>query len=112
ELNGKLAHGGGPFNAPAPSHPGIFDGEVKQLPCRVIIWEAATGLDDLAQRPVQRLDRIGGVDHLADAGGEGKERNDVLPDPAPGLADRGVTLAPFGLELLEPDHRHSAFSAR
>jgi hypothetical protein len=30
----------------------------------------------------------------------------VLPGPAPGLADRRVSLAPFSLERLEPDQRH------
>jgi hypothetical protein len=34
---------------------------------------------------MQRLDRIGGVDHFADAGRERKERNDLLPGPAPDL---------------------------
>ncbi len=29
----------------------------------------------------------------------------MLPGPAPGLADRRIALAPFGLELLEPDKR-------
>jgi hypothetical protein len=33
---------------------------------------------------VQRLDRVGGVDHLADAWRKSEERNDLLPDPAPG----------------------------
>src|ERR1700722_20291989 len=33
-------------------------------------------------------------------------RHHVLPVPAQSLADRRIALAPFGLELLEPDHRH------
>jgi hypothetical protein len=47
-----------------------------------------------AQRAVQRLNRVGGVDHLANAGREGKEWHDMLPGPAPGLANgRGSSLA-------------------
>ena len=49
ELNGKLAHGGGPFNSPPPSQAGILDGEIKQLQRRVVVGKAAAGLDDLAQ---------------------------------------------------------------
>jgi hypothetical protein len=55
---------------------------------------------------VQGLDCVGGLDHLADAGREGEEWSDVLPGPAPDLADRRVSLAPFGLELLEPQQCH------
>ena len=74
ELDGKLTHGGGPLNPSAPAHAGIFNGEVKQLERRIVVAEAAAGFDDLAQRAVQRLDRVGGVDHLADAGREREER--------------------------------------
>src|SRR6266436_6644553 len=94
------------MDASPPPQAGIPDSEVKQLQGRVVIWEAAPGLDDLAQTTVQRLDRVGGVDHLADAGSKGEERNDVLPAASPGLADRRVALAPFVFELLEPKHCH------
>src|SRR6516225_3197492 len=106
ELNGKLAHCSRPFLAASPAHAGILDCEIKQFQRRIIGWEAAAGLDDLAQRAMQRLDSIRGVYHLANAGREREERHDVLPGPAPGLADRRIALAPFGLELLEPDERH------
>ena len=81
-------------------------GEIKQLQRGIVVGEAAARLDDLAQRAVQRLDRIGGVDHLADAGCKREERHHVFPGPAPGLANRRIALAPLGLELLEPYHRH------
>jgi F-type H+-transporting ATPase subunit b len=55
--------------------------------------QAAARLDDLAQRPMQRLDGIGGVDHLADARCKREERHHVLPGSAPGLADRRIALA-------------------
>jgi hypothetical protein len=38
---------------------GVPDGEIQQLECRLVGREAAAGLDDLAQRTMQRLDRIG-----------------------------------------------------
>ena len=108
----ELAHGGSPLDASPPPQSGVLDGEIKQLQRRFVVWKAAAGLDDLAQATVQRLDRVGGVDHFADAGGEGEERNHVLPGAASSLADRRVALAPFGLELLEPASAMSAFSAR
>ena len=58
---------GRPFDPSPPAQPGIFDGEVKQLQGRIVIGKAAACLDDLAQRSVQCLDCIGGVDHLANA---------------------------------------------
>src|SRR5271166_4605962 len=30
----------------------------------------------------------------------------MLPGAAPGPPDRGVAIAPFGFELIEPDQRH------
>ena len=65
-----------------PAHAGILDREIEQLQRRIVVGEAASGFDDLAQRSVQRLDRVGGVDHLADAGREREERHDVLPAAA------------------------------
>jgi hypothetical protein len=53
-LNGELAHGGSPLDAPSPSQSGVLDGEIKQLQRRVVIWKAAACLDDLAQAAVQR----------------------------------------------------------
>src|SRR5690349_20223991 len=55
---------------------------------------------------MHRLDRVGGIDHLANIGGKGKERNDMLPGSPPSLADCRVALAPYGLELLEMKERH------
>src|ERR1700675_2440127 len=55
---------------------------------------------------MERLDRVGRVDHLAYPWCEGEERNDVLPASSPCLADRRVTLAPFRFKLLEPLQSH------
>src|SRR5436305_107494 len=52
---------------------------------------------------MQCLDRVGGVDHLPDGWGEGEERDDMLPGTPPDRADGRITLAPFSLELLEPE---------
>ena len=46
------------------------------------------------------------VDHLSDRRGEREKRDDILPHPPPGLADRRITLAPFALERFQPDERH------
>ena len=77
-----------------------------RLRCHAIGPAVAARLDDFAQRTIERLDRVGGVDHLADAGRKREDRYHVFPGPAPGLADCRIALAPFGLELVEPDHSH------
>jgi hypothetical protein len=66
---------------------------------------AAACFDGLAQAIVQRFNCVGGVDPLADARSEREERHDLFPGAAPSLADRRIALAPFVLELLEPDPR-------
>ena len=43
ELDGKLAHGGAPFDPAPPSHAGIPDREVKQLERGIVIGKAAAG---------------------------------------------------------------------
>ena len=54
----KEAHGGVsailccPFNPPAPSQSGIFYRKVEQFLGGLVIWKAAAGLDDFAQREV------------------------------------------------------------
>src|SRR5512132_236272 len=47
------------------------------------------------------VDFIRGADHLADRRREGEERNDVIPAPPPGLADRRIAPPPRGLEVVE-----------
>lgn len=50
---------------------------------------------DLAQRHIDRLNGIGGVDHLANVLWEGKEWDHVCPVSSPRLADRRVEGIPF-----------------
>jgi len=100
-----LTHCGGPFDRPSPAQTSILDREIEQLQRRVIVRETAARFDDLAQRAVQRLDRVGGVDHLANAWREGEEWHDVVPGSPPGGSDRRIAFAPFGLELLEASKR-------
>ena len=89
-MKGELPHGGGPFDRPALAHAGVLDGEAEQLQGGLVVGEAAARLDDLAQASAPRLDGAGGVDHLANGGGEREERRDLLPGPAPDLVDGRV----------------------
>ena len=54
----------------------------------------SSGLDDLAQPRIHTLNRVGRVDHAAHLGREGKERDDLVPGPAPGAGDSGELLPP------------------
>src|ERR1017187_7655405 len=81
----------------------VHQGQVQQLDRRFFIGEGAAGLDHLAQSHVQRLYCVGRVDDFADVGRECEEGHDLLPVPAPELADRAVFGIPFGgkdLQLL------------
>ena len=56
---------------------------------------------------MQRLDRVGGVDHLADGPGANAKNGTTWSQALRhALGDRRIALAPFGLELLEPNQRH------
>jgi hypothetical protein len=62
----------------------VPDREVPQFERGIVIGKAAAGFHHLAQAAVQRLDRVGGVDHLADAGREREEQNDMKLPPIAG----------------------------
>ncbi len=102
-----MSHGSGPFDTSPPAQAGVFYGQIEQFKSCLVRWEASSRLDDFPERAVQRFDGICCVDHFADRGRESEKRNDMLPDPAPGLPDRRIALAPFGLEFIEPDQCHS-----
>ena len=102
-MDGELAHRGGPFDRASPRRRPEFPIANRVVSAPHHRSGSAARLDDLAQRAVQRLHRVGGVDHLADAGRNGEERHDVVPGPAPGRPDRRMALAPLGLELFEAE---------
>src|ERR1039458_7362365 len=81
----------------------VHQRQVEQLDRSVFIGEGAAGLDHLAQSHVQGLYRVGGVNDFSNIGREREEGHDLLPVPAPELADRAVFGIPFGgkgLQLL------------
>jgi integrase len=65
-----------------------------ELGGRLVIGEMPPRLENLAQAGVHALNGIGGVNHPAHLGREGKERNHLVPDPAPGGGHSGEFLAP------------------
>ena len=75
----------------------VADRQPEQLDHGVVVGEVAAVLDDLAQLVVQRLDRVGGVDDLADLGRERQERDEPLPGVLPGRDRRRVLLAQLGV---------------
>ena len=77
----------------------------------MVVRKAAARFDDLAQGAVQRLNRVGGVDHFVDVGRDGIRWYDMLPGPTPGLANRRIAFALLGLELLETNERHVSVHA-
>ena len=90
-----------PVERLAPSGFGFGDREVQQLAGCFFGREVPSGLDDLADLAVQRLDRVGRVDHAADVLGVGQERGDLLPALKPALADRRVAGIPLVGEALQ-----------
>ena len=52
-------------------------------------------LRDLAQRAIDRLNRIGGINDALDHLWEGEQRNDTLPIGPPRFAHGGILLIPF-----------------
>ena len=70
----------------------VADRQPQQLDDGVVVGEVAPVLDDLAELVVQRLDRIGGVDDLAECGWELQERRCSVarrrarPGPWPGTS--------------------------
>jgi hypothetical protein len=101
-----LAHGGPPLKRPPPAQSSVPDREVKQFERGIVVGETAASFDDLAERPMERLNCICRVDHLADAGRKREERHDMFPGATPSLPDCGVPLAPFGFKFLESDQRY------
>ena len=79
EVDLQCADGGGPVVGVLPGALGLGDGEVDQLGRGLLVGEAAAGLDRLADLAVEVLDAVGGVDGLAQRGGQREERDDVFP---------------------------------
>ena len=75
----------------------VADGQPEQLDHGVVVGEVAAVLDDLPELVVQRLDRVGGVDDLAELGRERQERDEPLPGVLPGRHRGRVLLAEVGL---------------
>src|SRR3954467_1826374 len=92
---------GAPGAVALPLGVGLDDGLVDQLGRGLLVGEVAAGLDRLADLAVQALDRVGGVDGLAQLLGQRQERCDVLPRVAPRAHGRRIALAPVFVEALE-----------
>ena len=57
----------------------VDDGQPQQLDDGVVAREVAAGLGDLAELVVQRLDRVGRIEQLADRRAERQERDEGVP---------------------------------
>src|SRR5436190_660658 len=84
----------------------VFQGQVEQLEDRFIVRKEAPIFDDLAQRVVQRFNRVGRVDHPPDLCRELEERNDARPMIPPTAPDHWIAAAPLLLELCQRAFRH------
>ena len=105
EHDGELRHSGGPFALsilPIVAH--AAQDQIQQFDRRLVGREVSAAAHGGAQRAIEALDRIGGVDDPPDLGREGEERDHLLPLPPPQRGDRGVFLAPWaGLEGIQGD---------
>src|SRR5512144_891080 len=82
------------MNGHGPALRGALNGQVEHLEHRLIIGECASILEHPSQAVVQRLDRIGGVDELADLWGKVEEGGQACPVLAPTASDDRVVLSP------------------
>ena len=78
-----VVEGHGPFFG------GLPQGQKYQLQRRLRVRKSAAGLDDLAQRTVQRLHTIGGIDGSSDVRRIIEKRGDPPPVSSPHLAYAG-----------------------
>src|SRR6185437_15963380 len=100
----ELVEGGPPAaggQGPPGGSAGVVDAEVsaaevEQLDQVIVSREVPSGLADLAQLVVDRLDHVGGVYDLADLGGKREERDHLFPGVVPLPPDRGVGASDVG----------------
>lgn len=69
----------------------VVERQGKQLVDRFLIREKSLGFEYLAERAVERLNRIGGINHLATVRWIVEEGDDVVPVTQPDLGNRGIT---------------------
>ena len=74
----------------------VADRQPKQLDDRVIVREVAAVLGHLPQLVVERLDRVGRIDHAPQFGREREEGREPLPRVTEYLAGRGAAPAQLG----------------
>ena len=79
----------------------VADDQVEHLERTLLIREMPPSSRRLAEPGVRALDRVRGVDDLADLRREPEERGELLPRDAPEPNDRRIPLAPLRLELGE-----------
>jgi hypothetical protein len=79
----------------------VDDGEPQELDDGVVAGEVAAGFGDLAELVVQRLDRVGGVEQLADRGCEREERDEGVPGVFPDPDRLRVLASPRGVRELQ-----------
>ena len=66
------------------------------------VGKSSPRFDDLAQRAMQCLHAVGGIDRLANLRGIMEKRRDAIPVPLPHLADAriGASLQSYLLQIL------------
>ena len=75
--------------------------QVEQFEDRLIVGKRAARFRHFAQRHVQRLNRVGRVDHLPNLRRVREERNHARPVAAPGLRNRGKLRIPLQAKLSQ-----------
>lgn len=79
----------------------LFDGQVQRLHRRLVVREDAAVAGQFPEAHVQALDRVGGVNYLADFRRELEERDDVVPVATPQAHHRPVFITPIGFERVQ-----------
>lgn len=75
--------------------------EVEAFRGRLFVGEIAAGSGRSSELGVQRLDRVGRIEHPSDLGSVVQERHELRPRGGPQRLDGRVAVPPNGVELIE-----------
>ena len=81
---------------------GLINRQIDHLHGGIIVRKQFAAFDRLADHAIERLNRVGGVNHFADFIGIVKKGYQIRPMLAPRRANRGILSVPFFGKAFQP----------